>query len=79
MNNAEECGGGNEGAIDIGLTDVAFNAESIGRMREARLLQVPVHQKVYFVAAEAHLESEIVKNRQRVCRLGNAARMTEEC
>ena len=59
LNDTEEGCWGYEGAIDVGLTDVAFDAESVSGMSESRFLQVSVHQKVHFVAAEAHFDSFI--------------------
>ena len=55
LNNAEKGCRGNEGAIDVGLAYVTFDAECISGMRKARLLQISVNQEVDFVATKTHI------------------------
>ena len=43
LDNAEEGCRGNESAVYVRLTDVTFDTEGVGRVTEARLLQISVH------------------------------------
>ena len=44
-----------EGAVDVGLGDVRLLPEGVGRVVEAGLLEVAVHQEVDLVRRERHL------------------------
>ena len=55
LDDCDERLGRDKGSVDVGLRDVRLLAEHVGRVVEARLVEIPVQEKVDLICGERHI------------------------